>query len=522
MGTPAAGVTRAAAIRWFTDTQVQWIIQDGIPEWFHGIITRKDAEDLLLPKPLGCYLIRVSESRIGYSLSYRAPDRCRHFMVDMLKSGQYGISGETKEHQTLQDLVDFHRRVPITSFNELLTIPCGQKNNSETDYEELLFTSKQEPPAPTSKSEGHRKLPHLPQSLSVDGMNCFPRTNPVPKPRTISVDIPVRPAADFREETAPPLPLRSILIGSETTFSPRPRVPSPVEHTEKNTNRLYPSLSDALKTIDIQKQTLTLLLKPIPNLRENKLKKCQNVDNLEDVSSEQADIKVSMTNRQSRKFQHQISAYETGNVYTDTDGRNVWVDEREGNAMSALKPPAVLVRSTSESKPLPRLKNLKGKFLPKKRLNEPLYSEVLPHSPDAANEVTPQLCQVGPNRVSRSGGVSNSSLNDQKIYSLLKDPVSAEGHQGDGVAPCSAADLKAIPPCSSLPNHNVYQYNLTPECPSAHDASSKELVYATVPYKPKLNSMLPTPCEKEKENAVAGPSCVLEEYLLPPPFAPGY
>jgi hypothetical protein len=42
----------------------------GFQEWFHGVITRKNTEALLLPKEPGTFLVRVSESRFGYSLSH--------------------------------------------------------------------------------------------------------------------------------------------------------------------------------------------------------------------------------------------------------------------------------------------------------------------------------------------------------------------------------------------------------------------------------------------------------------------
>uniref|UniRef100_A0A3Q0R644 Hematopoietic SH2 domain containing n=1 Tax=Amphilophus citrinellus TaxID=61819 RepID=A0A3Q0R644_AMPCI len=112
---------------WFTESQLQFVIKNGVvPEWFHGIISRKTAEELLVSKPPGYFLIRVSESRIGYTLSYRAEDRCRHFMIDALKDGYYIIVGENRYHRFLQDLVDFHRRTPIMPYSQVLTVPCGQ------------------------------------------------------------------------------------------------------------------------------------------------------------------------------------------------------------------------------------------------------------------------------------------------------------------------------------------------------------------------------------------------------------
>ena len=45
---------------------------DGGPfeEWFHGIIARNDANSLLQTQEVGSFLVRVAESRFGYSLSH--------------------------------------------------------------------------------------------------------------------------------------------------------------------------------------------------------------------------------------------------------------------------------------------------------------------------------------------------------------------------------------------------------------------------------------------------------------------
>ncbi|XP_054458973.1 hematopoietic SH2 domain-containing protein homolog [Anoplopoma fimbria] len=127
-------------IIWFTESQLRCVIRNGIiPEWFHGIISRRVAEELLRSKPPGYFLIRVSESRIGYSLSYRAEDRFRHFMIDATADGHYILVGENRRHRSLQEMVDFHRRTPIIPFSEVLTVPCGQTSDDKIDYAELLF-----------------------------------------------------------------------------------------------------------------------------------------------------------------------------------------------------------------------------------------------------------------------------------------------------------------------------------------------------------------------------------------------
>ncbi|KAI4828595.1 hypothetical protein KUCAC02_022675 [Chaenocephalus aceratus] len=57
---------------WFKESQVGAVVRNGVvPEWFHGIISRNMSEELLMSRRRGYFLIRVSESRIGYTLSCR-------------------------------------------------------------------------------------------------------------------------------------------------------------------------------------------------------------------------------------------------------------------------------------------------------------------------------------------------------------------------------------------------------------------------------------------------------------------
>ncbi|XP_040040855.2 hematopoietic SH2 domain-containing protein homolog isoform X1 [Gasterosteus aculeatus] len=124
------------AIAWFTESQHRLVIRNGVvPEWFHGIVSRKEAEERLMSKPPGYFLIRLGESRVGYSLSYRAEDRCRHFMIDASEDGQYNIVGDSRHHRCLQDMVDFHRRTPIRPFSELLTVPIEQVSSGHRCHE---------------------------------------------------------------------------------------------------------------------------------------------------------------------------------------------------------------------------------------------------------------------------------------------------------------------------------------------------------------------------------------------------
>ncbi|EDO45745.1 predicted protein, partial [Nematostella vectensis] len=86
-------------------------------------------DELLGPKPVGCFLVRVSESRFGYTLSYRAETRCKHYMIDQTRSGKYIIVGMPKVYKTLNDLVIYHKTVsntPVNPEGDLLLVACGQ------------------------------------------------------------------------------------------------------------------------------------------------------------------------------------------------------------------------------------------------------------------------------------------------------------------------------------------------------------------------------------------------------------
>ncbi|XP_039622975.1 hematopoietic SH2 domain-containing protein homolog [Polypterus senegalus] len=152
MNTNTRTVSHQEAIKWFSQSQVDSVIQNGvIPEWFHGVITRKESERLLKEKPPGHFLIRVSESRIGYTLTYRTRDCIRHFMIDVPNNSQYQVVGESQVHRSLQNLVDYHKHIPVVPFNEVLTIPCGQAKGAKADYEELLFSIQTAPQNPRSE-----------------------------------------------------------------------------------------------------------------------------------------------------------------------------------------------------------------------------------------------------------------------------------------------------------------------------------------------------------------------------------
>ncbi|XP_051025657.1 hematopoietic SH2 domain-containing protein [Acomys russatus] len=129
----------APRLDWFVHTQVDLLTQSGIPEWFHGTISREAAEKLLESQPLGTFLIRVSHSHVGYTLSYKAQTCCRHYMVKLSDEGTVTLAGDHVTHASLTALVTFHQQKPIRPYGELLTQACGQEDPANVDYKDLFL-----------------------------------------------------------------------------------------------------------------------------------------------------------------------------------------------------------------------------------------------------------------------------------------------------------------------------------------------------------------------------------------------
>lgn len=161
--------TKNASVRWFKETQAQQIMSPSgaLHDWFHGIITRRQAEQLLTNKPNGTFIIRVSESRFGYSLSFRVTGRCKHYMISQLENAKYVIVGEPRVHGSLEALVQFHKKHAVNMEGDLLTLPCGQSQGEQADYNELIDVD-----------DGHEALPPVPPRKSSSSSFDFGQHRP--------------------------------------------------------------------------------------------------------------------------------------------------------------------------------------------------------------------------------------------------------------------------------------------------------------------------------------------------------
>ncbi|XP_069092918.1 SH2 domain-containing protein 4A isoform X2 [Pleurodeles waltl] len=105
---------REDIIKWFKEEQLP--LQAGynksgdhIASWFHGIISRPEAEDMLNTGSAGSFLIRISEKIKGYVLSFRSEDGYKHFMIDASCNSYSFLGVDQLQHATLADLVAYHK-----------------------------------------------------------------------------------------------------------------------------------------------------------------------------------------------------------------------------------------------------------------------------------------------------------------------------------------------------------------------------------------------------------------------------
>lgn len=110
--------------------------------WFHGELSREEAEARLKDTNPGTFMMRASKSRRGLSLSIQtAGEGCKHFLVNHKPNAGYYIVGKKKAFTTISDLVAYYRTQPVRSNNTTLVFPCPRPaaTAEETAYRESLY-----------------------------------------------------------------------------------------------------------------------------------------------------------------------------------------------------------------------------------------------------------------------------------------------------------------------------------------------------------------------------------------------
>ncbi|KAG7482234.1 hypothetical protein JOB18_016504 [Solea senegalensis] len=216
------GGLKELVLRWFIETQTQALILNNgnFPDWFHGFAARKEAEDLLRDKALGCFLVRLSDKAIGYILSYRGLDRCRHFVITQKQDGHFVISGDCQSYHSVTEVIEHYRVSPIQPFGEHLTSSCSQESTGEL-YDVVNYTSKGKSGVSVQalralwdqkkhhqRDSGHHHSTQQPNSSSVAQLPALLlKSNNRKLTGTVSM------GAVSLTQGAPPLPKRGVTLG---------------------------------------------------------------------------------------------------------------------------------------------------------------------------------------------------------------------------------------------------------------------------------------------------------------------
>jgi hypothetical protein len=96
--------------------------------WYHGKISRSQAESRLLVFPQDHFLIRQSETSQGFSLSISFHGTTKHYLINIKPStNRYIIMGNARTFPSLSVLVSYHYNHVVSSAGELLTRPCPKQ-----------------------------------------------------------------------------------------------------------------------------------------------------------------------------------------------------------------------------------------------------------------------------------------------------------------------------------------------------------------------------------------------------------
>jgi hypothetical protein len=92
------------------------------PDFIHfvflGIISRAFTEQILSSKPVGSYLIRISEKIFGYVLSYHASDHCRHLLIEVTPDDHtYRFLGGAKK-ESFENLSQLIEKYSVRKINK--------------------------------------------------------------------------------------------------------------------------------------------------------------------------------------------------------------------------------------------------------------------------------------------------------------------------------------------------------------------------------------------------------------------
>ncbi|XP_048869547.1 GRB2-related adapter protein 2a [Brienomyrus brachyistius] len=136
-----------------------------IPSWYQENATRHSAEETLISREVGAFLIRGSQSSPGdFSISVRHETDVQHFKVMKDNKGNYFLWAE--KFTSLNKLMEFYKTTSITKHGCIYLSEGGQQPRNQSRSAESLRE-----PAPRHQSDAIAHTPN--QTLQVRALYDF-------------------------------------------------------------------------------------------------------------------------------------------------------------------------------------------------------------------------------------------------------------------------------------------------------------------------------------------------------------
>lgn len=104
-------------------TRIHLNAEDTIHPWFHGLISRTEAEEFLFDQEHGSFLVRVSERAQGYALSFVFNNWIRHYKLEHQNYGGYKIAGADETFTNINDLLLHYQENALSEDNDMIGSP---------------------------------------------------------------------------------------------------------------------------------------------------------------------------------------------------------------------------------------------------------------------------------------------------------------------------------------------------------------------------------------------------------------
>ncbi|XP_026214602.1 GRB2-related adapter protein 2b [Anabas testudineus] len=103
-----------------------------LPSWYQEDVSRSDAQERLMPQPLGAFLIRARQNAGpgNFSISVRHTKDVQHFKVLRNNRGQYSVWSE--KFPSLNQLVDYYEHNSVSKQSQIFLLRAPQQEKGST------------------------------------------------------------------------------------------------------------------------------------------------------------------------------------------------------------------------------------------------------------------------------------------------------------------------------------------------------------------------------------------------------